>query len=148
MERKGVVRRMGTILRPELSKKNPYWIEKHRYYELKHFCLQYSIWKQAYNSLGGLSSRQSDLAMCSSKYNMSNPTERIAIIRSFYSDRMNMIEKTAKEADNELHNYIIIGVTENMSYDTLRVRYNIPCCKDIYYDRYRRFFWLLNKARG
>lgn len=69
---------MGTTIRPELSKKNPYWIEKHRYYELKHFCLQYPIWRQAYNSLGGLSSRQSDLAMCSSKYNMSNPTERIA----------------------------------------------------------------------
>lgn len=79
---------------------------------------------------------------------MSNPTERIAMIRSFYSDRMGMIEKTAKEADNELSEYIVIGVTENMSYDLLRVNYNIPCCKDIYYDRYRRFFWLLNKARG
>lgn len=28
---------------PELSEKNPYWIERHRYYELKHFCLQYPI---------------------------------------------------------------------------------------------------------
>lgn len=28
---------MGTTIRPELSEKNPYWIEKHRYYELKHF---------------------------------------------------------------------------------------------------------------
>lgn len=34
---------MGTTIRPELSEKNPYWIERHRYYELKHFCLQYSI---------------------------------------------------------------------------------------------------------
>lgn len=34
---------MGTTLRAELSEKNPYWIEKHRYYELKHFCLQYPI---------------------------------------------------------------------------------------------------------
>ena len=25
---------------------NPYWIERHRYYELKHFCLQYPIWKK------------------------------------------------------------------------------------------------------
>lgn len=37
---------MGTTLRAELSEKNPYWIEKHRYYELKHFCLQYPIWKK------------------------------------------------------------------------------------------------------
>lgn len=26
---------MGTTLRAELSEKNPYWIEKHRYYELQ-----------------------------------------------------------------------------------------------------------------
>lgn len=39
---------MGTIIRPELSEKNKYWLEKHRYYELKHFCLQYPLWKQAY----------------------------------------------------------------------------------------------------
>lgn len=37
---------MGTTIRPELSEKNPYWIERHRYYELKHFCLQYPIWKK------------------------------------------------------------------------------------------------------
>lgn len=42
---------MGTTLRAELSEKNPYWIEKHRYYELKHFCLQYPIWKKAYTTL-------------------------------------------------------------------------------------------------
>lgn len=139
---------MGTTIRPELSKKNPYWIEKHRYYELKHFCLQYPIWKQAYNSLGGLYGRVSDFAFSSNKYNASSPTERIAIARGFYSDRMDMVEKTAKEADCTLSEYIVIGVTENMSYDSLRVNYDIPCCKDVYYDRYRRFFWLLNKARG
>lgn len=139
---------MGTTIRPELSKKNPYWIEKHRYYELKHFCLQYPIWKQAYNSLGGLYGRVSDFAFSSNKYNASSPTERIAIARGFYSDRMDMVEKTAKEADCTLSAYIVIGVTENMSYDLLRVNYDIPCCKDVYYDRYRRFFWLLNKARG
>lgn len=38
---------MRNDMRPELSQKNPYWIGKHRYYELKHFCLQYPIWKKA-----------------------------------------------------------------------------------------------------
>lgn len=45
---------MGTTIRPELSEKNPYWIERHRCYELKHFCLQYPIWKKAYAALDGL----------------------------------------------------------------------------------------------
>ena len=37
---------MGNIIRAEVSENNPYWIEKHRYYELKHFCLQYPTWKR------------------------------------------------------------------------------------------------------
>lgn len=39
---------MSTTIRPEVSEKNQYWIEKHRYYELKHFCLQYPIWRKSY----------------------------------------------------------------------------------------------------
>ena len=30
---------MSTTIRPELSEKNQYWIDKHRYYELKHLCI-------------------------------------------------------------------------------------------------------------
>ena len=56
---------MGTTIRPELSEKNPYWIEKHRYYELKHFCLQYPIWKKAYLALDGLAKRPTDLVLFS-----------------------------------------------------------------------------------
>ena len=33
-------------VKPELSKRNPYKLDKHRYYELKHFCLQYPDWKK------------------------------------------------------------------------------------------------------
>lgn len=51
---------MATTIRPELSEKNPYWIEKHRYYELKHFCLQYPIWRKAYASLDGFNSKPAD----------------------------------------------------------------------------------------
>lgn len=32
MERREKLK-MGTTIRPELSEKNPYWIERHRYYE-------------------------------------------------------------------------------------------------------------------
>jgi len=46
---------MGTTIKPELPDKNKHYIEKHRYYELKHFCLQYQAWKRAYAALDGLS---------------------------------------------------------------------------------------------
>lgn len=67
---------MGTTIRPELSEKNPYWIERHRYYELKHFCLQYPIWKKAYAALDGLSRRPSDLEVFSKKGEISDPSIR------------------------------------------------------------------------
>lgn len=42
---------MSTLIRPEISKNNEYWIPRHRYYELKHFCLQYREWVKIVNSL-------------------------------------------------------------------------------------------------
>lgn len=59
-----------------------------------------------------------------------------------------MIEKAALEADDKLYSYILKAVTENLSYAYLKTRLDIPCSKDTYYDRYRRFFWLLNKYRN
>ena len=126
---------MGTTIRPELSEKNPYWIERHRYYELKHFCLQYPIWKKTYEAMNG------------KMKHISNPTERIATMKAYYSERMDMIRKAAEKANGDLAEYIVRGVTEGLSYDVLKIKMDIPCCKDVYYESYRKFFWILNKMR-
>ncbi|MBS6180507.1 MAG: hypothetical protein KH921_06940 [Erysipelotrichaceae bacterium] len=139
---------MATTIRPELSMKNQYWIEKHRYYELKHFCLQYPIWKKAYLALDGLSKRSSDLVAFSQTNGFGSPTERCAEARMVYADKMGMVEQTALATDAELASYILQAVTTGLSYDTLKARLEIPCCKDTYYNLYRRFFWLLSKKRG
>ena len=51
------------------------------------------------------------------------------------------------EDEPELAQYIVRGVTEGLSYDLIKVKMDIPCCKDVYYSAYRRFFWILNKER-
>lgn len=76
-----------------------------------------------------------------------DPTAKRALMKFFYSERIKLIEKTAIETDPYLYSYIIKGVTESKSYTYLKTVLGIPCGKDLYYDRYRRFFWLLNKAR-
>ena len=139
---------MGTIIRPELSKKNPYWIERHRYYELKHFCMQYPIWKESYRSLLGLRARSNDLAAIRTHGHIANPTEKIGIAIAYYSDRIDMIHNVALQTSDELADYLVYGITEGISYDTVRARYNIPCGKEMYYELYRKFFWILNKVRG
>lgn len=139
---------MATEIRPELSEKNPYWIGKHRYYELKHFCLQYPIWKKAYNALLGLSSRPNDLDIfVKSGQVRSDPTARCAESRVSFAKRMELVEQAAIGTDGDLYPYILRGVTEGLSYNALKMQYAIPCCREVYYNLYRRFFWLLSKER-
>ena len=138
---------MATTIRPEVSIKNRYHIDKHRHYELKHFCLQYPKWKKAY-----IESLDADipLSMIDGSHTSEgvyDPKSSRALTRAYYSKRMRMLEQVAKDADKYLWFYILKGVTEGLSYTYLRTKLDIPCGKDMYYDRYRRFFWLLSEIR-
>lgn len=137
---------MGTVIRPDISQKNKYWIDKHRHYELKHFCLQYPEWKKTYNSSPNISLSTTNEVSRSNIH--SDPTFKEVMRRKRYLERIELIEQIAREADDDLHNYILKGVTEGLSYTHLKHRLDIPCSKDTYYDRYRRFFWLLDKTRN
>lgn len=139
---------VATVIRPEISEKNKYWIDKHRHYELKHFCLQYPIWKQKYTECGGISRGSSSMGDRPCTYAIGDPTAKQAITRSYYAEKIRLVEKAALEADTYLYKYILKAVTEDLSYTYLKSKLNIPCGRDMYYDRYRRFFWLLNNSRG
>ena len=139
---------MATMIRPEISEKNKYWIDKHRHYELKHFCLQYPSWKKAYAAFDDSSISLSTIDSIPTSNIPGDPTAKRALLKAHYSERMRLIEEAAREADKYLHNYILKAVTENLSYTYLKARLEIPCGRDMYYDRYRKFFWLLNKARN
>lgn len=136
---------MGTVIRPDISRKNKYWIDKHRHYELKHFCLQYPEWKREYYSSPNIPLSKTDINSRSNIH--SDPTFKEVMRKERYLERIKLIERVAKEADDELHDYILKAVTEGLSYTYLKSKMEIPCSKDLYYDRYRRFFWLLDNSR-
>lgn len=139
---------MSSEVRAEISKNNIYWVSKHRYYELKHFCLQYKLWKDMYESFDGFD-RVDCGAIKSSKTNSINdPTSKAAESRLYYKERIDLVVNTAKETDDLLWSYILTGVTEGKSYNYLRMNTNLPCCRDSYYDLYRKFFYILDKRRG
>lgn len=138
---------MATKIRAEISEKNKYWISKHRHYELKHFCLQYPDWKKAYASYNDSNIPLSAIDRSPTGNLPGDPTAVRAVMKAYYQERMRLIESVAIAADRYLHEYILKAVTEELSYTYLKTKLNIPCGKDMYYDRYRRFFWLLNKAR-
>ena len=111
---------MGTSIRPEIWKKNEYWISRHRYYELKHFCLQYPEWKREYAAQNGGAEQREQLKKW-----------------------MDMVETAAGEAADDLGEMMLRAVTEGLSYVSL----SPPCCKEVWYAAYRRFFWILNGMR-
>lgn len=139
---------MSKNIRPELSKKNKYWIDKNRHYELKYFCLQYPLWKKAYELLDGIHICSYDLTGGSRSNLPGDLTGDCVEERLRYYERMRAVEQAALNADPYLASYILKAVTEGLSYSYLKSRLEIPCGKDMYYDRYRRFFWLLDKTRS
>lgn len=139
---------MSTVIRPEISKKNEYWISKHRYYELKHYCLQYPEWKRICRHL-----QMECIPKCISASEvklsgMDSKTEKLAMLLNEFQGRMKVIEDIAIAVDPQLYRYILLSVTEGCSFANLETIYQIPCSKDTFYDRYRKFFWSLSATRN
>lgn len=133
--------------KPDISTKNPYYISKERYYELKHFCLQYLEWKRRYYDISyyGKDSAVREHIPISG---ITRPVERIADELLYFKERMALIEDAAERTDDILGRRILEAVTQNLSYDTLNAREVVPCCRDIWYDLYRKFFYLLSQSRN
>lgn len=133
--------------RSEVSKKNTYYIGKQRYYELKHFCLQYQEWVGTIKYIDGLSKSPGGLENFGKSYNIGNPTEQAAEERAYFSKKIDLLEAVAKDTDPIIGSYILKGVTQGIPYDKLNAFDEVPCGKDMYYELYRKFFWILDQRR-
>lgn len=130
----------------ELSKKNPYWIPKDKYYEMLYFSRQYNTMRQekkdilrTYPSIKmGENVTSSDI---------SDPVVKSAMRLEELNIKMKLIEDTAKEAGADIYKWLLLGVTTDYSYNYLAKKLNMPASKNAYYDRYRKYFYLLSKKR-
>ena len=142
---------MSTEIRPELSQDNKYHISKHRYYELLHFCRQYTEY---------LAEKEQILATCvrpvvanhtittdAMASHRTDHMERWAIRLADVDDKIKLIEQTTVDADKELSGYILMSVTSGLGFDAMKARYDVPCSRNTFYDRYRKFFWILDQRR-
>ncbi|MBS6765942.1 MAG: hypothetical protein KH304_20525 [Clostridium sp.] len=130
-------------VRPMNEKK--YDISKHRFLELYHFCMQYNEWQDElkYKRDTVRSIEITDMPM---SHGNGDATATLATRRAELSRKCELIEQTAIEADPDIYQYIIKGVTTDYaSYRYLREVAGMPCGKKMYYDRRRKFFYLLSK---
>lgn len=137
---------MSTTNRAKISPRNKWWISEERFLELKHYCKQYPEWKKAYNELTLYPSYSSSINRSNSNHD-TDVTGDIAAISGILKTRMKLIEDCAKEADPVIGSYILKAVTNGLPFTYLKTVLNIPCEKDMYYDRFRKFYYLLSQKR-
>lgn len=128
---------MGTNIRTTLSRKNPYYISKHRRLELVHFCLQYPEWKEYLASI----------KLCGDQDEWSDPTGETAIKRVLYSRNIDMVERCVRLAGPDIYEWLLRAVIYGESYVLLSTKYGIPCSRDYFYDRYHKFWFLLSQEK-
>ena len=137
---------MNNQQRAELSKKNPYWIPREKYYELLYFSRQYWTMKQEKKEL----LRTYPTISYDANYtisDISNPVEKAVCRVSYLTDMMKLIEDTIKEVDPDIYKWLLNGVTTDKSYEYLNHKMGLPMSRSAYYERYRKYFFLLSKKR-
>lgn len=159
---------MSTVIRPEVSRKSEYYIPKDRYYELKHFCLQYPAWLAELNAFTMAYPQYLTNRIPSDISSHAKPTEREVERREKFNGYVDLINVCVLSAcmdedtplmllypqdprelveSDIMSRLLFLAVTRGLSYDTLKTKYDIPCSREYYYKLYRRFFWLLDAAR-
>ena len=138
---------MSTVIRPEISERSPFYISKHRYYELKHFCLQYPEWQEKLRQIDGLTIHKERFASNIKGGGYSDPTALYAEARIFLSQRIELVDKAAEKGCGYLAKAMVESVTNGISYEKMVARGSVCCGKEAWYVAYRRFFWLLDKSR-
>jgi len=132
-----------------LSTKNPYYLTKHRFYEVYHYAMQYQEWKDEYRTT---EQTMRGIAYDGVKVKSSgsgDALERVAIRLTELSEKIEMLEAVAKETDKDLSEYILRGATdEQVTYNYLSMVLHIPCSRNTYYSLRRKFYWLLSKRLG
>ena len=122
-----------------------YNISSHRFMELYHYCLQYNEWKDELkykcDTVNGI-----EITDMPTSHGNADVTQALAMRRTELTRKCETIEQTAIETDAEIYPYILKAVTnEGITYNYLSSVMDIPCGKDMYYDRRRKFYWLLSQ---
>ncbi len=105
-----------------------YDLPKHRFKELKHFCLQYELFEK----------RVKDIYKKGIKDRAFDPTGERAKELADNMYAIELIETTARETDEGYANKILQAVTRDISIGSIGVNRELL----------RRFYWLLSEKKG
>lgn len=130
-------------VRPLNAKK--YNISKNRFREIYYHCLQYPEWRSELAYLTD-TVKAIEYGKEGKGSGAGNATQDLAIRRAELKAKCELIEQMAIEADADIYPWLLEGVTTD--YATFRYLHDakgMPCERDMYYDRRKRFYWLMSR---
>ena len=110
--------------------KTEYRLSKHRFYELKHFCLQYPEWEALYSKSDGWAEETGK--------NKGDTTSRHGIRRADLAYKMELIREAAqfcRQRERDIFEYVTSGKYSGRT-------------DEEFWHYYRIFFWELAKLRS
>ena len=125
--------------------KGKYVLSPHEFYKVYHHCMMYNEWLAEYEKIN-IEPQAVAYDKEPAPGGDPDPMFRRSEKRIRYEEKMRLIEETTREADPYIAQYLLKAVTqEGVTYTYLRETMQIPCGKNYYYERRRRFYWLMAK---
>lgn len=123
-----------------------YGISGKRYKELCGFCEQYPDWKNKlkFNTNTVKSVEITDMPIT---HGNTDATGNLAIDRVCLQQKCELIEKTARQASEELYKFIIKSVCYEVPVTYLQSCEDMHCSRASFYDARRYFFYLLDQNK-
>lgn len=127
-----------------LSEKNEFYLPKEEFLTVLHFALQYPNWERELRTMPDTSKAityDGEKVQTSGGYDACSET---AMRRYMLEKKKKLVEDTAREVAPEIYDYLILGVAYGWTFWQLQAK-GMPCEKDTYYNRRRKFYHLLAK---
>lgn len=128
-------------------KLDKYNISAARYRELLYFCLQYDDRRQRIDDLREPQRSPQDGQPHGSS--VSDPTAKNGSIAAVLSRENEIIEQSAIEAGGgDLYRWLLEAVTNNYSYNFMRMTENMPCGRNEFNEIRHKFFYVLDQKKS
>lgn len=127
-----------------LSQKNKYYLPYSARCAAIYYARQYQEWeveRKAIENTSKAISYDGDRVQTSGD---SDPTFSASEKAEELANKMKLIEDTVRAADSQIYYYLLLAVGYGLTFDQLKA-FGMPAEKDMFYDRRRKFYFLLSK---
>ena len=130
--------------RYELSKDSKYYLPKETYQMVQHYCRQYRTWEDELSTEPDTSRAITYDVPRVQTSGDGDPTSETAMGRAEIAKKKKMVDDTIHEVAPEIEEFLKRGVCYGDP-EWILEQDGMPCGKDLYYDRKRKFYWTMAK---